>query len=116
MLVASPAFKKTKLCHFCNVGDCSMGQTTINLLTRDGSVAVTFAAVLTPEQYARLYVCVQEASTKPQMSDCIAMVASEGGVQAVVDGTTLGADWPNLPLRRRPESGLTDEHSQRKTG
>jgi hypothetical protein len=61
--------------------------TTLNLLTRDGSVTVTFPMELTEEQYAKLYALVVDAQTREELKDRIAMVANEWGVNAiVVDG------------------------------
>ena len=59
--------------------------TTLNLLTREGAVTVTYAAKLTEAQYARLHECVIECDTKQQLRDLIAIVANEWGVKAIID-------------------------------
>jgi hypothetical protein len=60
-------------------------KTSLSLLTREGAVVVTFAAVLTPSQYARFYDCVQEAGSKPELKACIGQFAEEYGLTVVVD-------------------------------
>ena len=59
--------------------------TSLSLLTREGAVVVTFAAILTPAQYAAFYDRVQEAATKAEMKACIDQVAQEMGVGVNVD-------------------------------
>ena len=59
--------------------------TTLNLLTRDGAVTVTFSAELTEEQYAKLYSFVVDAQTRQELKDCLVMVASKWGIVAVID-------------------------------
>ncbi len=61
------------------------GSTTLNLLTRDGAISVTFPGYLTGEQYAKLYECVVECDTKQALRECIAMVANEWGIEAIID-------------------------------
>jgi hypothetical protein len=63
-------------------------KTSLSLLTREGAVEVTFAAVLTPEQYARFFECVQAASTKAEMKACIEHVADEFDLEVEMDGAT----------------------------
>jgi len=46
---------------------------------------VTFAAVLTPAQYARFFDCVQEAGSKPELKACLSQFAEEHGLTVVVD-------------------------------
>jgi hypothetical protein len=60
-------------------------QTTLNLLASDGAVAVTFAARLTADQYARLYQCIGDAETVEMLRDRLAMVANEWGMAAIID-------------------------------
>lgn len=63
----------------------SMQSTTLNLLTRDGAVTVTYEAELSEPQYAKLYECVQEAQTRQELKECIAMAANEWGIKAIID-------------------------------
>jgi hypothetical protein len=60
-------------------------QTTLNLLTREGAVTVTFPVELTEDQYAKLYAFVVDAQTRQELKDCLAMVANEWGIKAVID-------------------------------
>jgi hypothetical protein len=60
-------------------------KTSLSLLTRDGAVLVTFAAVLTPAKYAKFYDCVQEADSKPELKTCIGQFAEEHGLKVVMD-------------------------------
>jgi hypothetical protein len=60
-------------------------QTSLSLLTREGAVVVTFAAVLTPAQYARFYDCVRKAESKTELQACIGQFAEEYGLTVVVD-------------------------------
>ncbi|MBC7855799.1 MAG: hypothetical protein IAF94_20420 [Pirellulaceae bacterium] len=64
------------------VGDES---TSLNLLTRDGAVAVSFPVRLTGKQYAKLHDCLHECGTKQALRECIAMVAKEWGIEAIID-------------------------------
>lgn len=57
----------------------------LNLLARDGAVSVTFSASLTTEQHAKLYDCIHECDTQLELRECIAMVANEWGIEAIVD-------------------------------
>ena len=62
------------------------GNTTLNLLTRDGAVAVAFPGYLTGEQYGKLYDCIRDYSeTRQELTERIAMVANEWGVTAIID-------------------------------
>ena len=62
------------------------GGTTLNLLTRDGAITVTFEGYLTSAQYAKLYDCIRDYSeTRQQLTERLAMVASEWGMKAIVD-------------------------------
>ena len=58
------------------------GSTTLNLLTRDGAVTVTFPGYLTGEQYAKLYDCIRDHSeTRQELTehrDGSKRVGSEG--------------------------------------
>ena len=63
-------------------------RTSLNLLTRDGAVAVTFEAKLTPDQYLRLYASVHEAETKAQLERHLTTVADEWGIAAVIEDSS----------------------------
>jgi hypothetical protein len=60
-------------------------QAPLNLLTREGAVAVTFATRLSDKQYAKLYDKVRGCETRQELRDSIVMVANEWGVKAIVD-------------------------------
>ena len=60
-------------------------QTTLNLLTRDGAVTVTFSAKLTAEQYAQLFELTRRAETKLDLEVVLASVASEWGIPTVIE-------------------------------
>ena len=72
-------------------------KTSLSLLTREGAVEVTFAAVLTPEQYARFFECVQAATTKAEMKKCIQQVANEFDLDVAIDGATPPKRLVRLP-------------------
>jgi hypothetical protein len=59
--------------------------TTLNLLTREGAVTVSYPVELTEEQYAKLYECVSECDTKQELRECIAMIANEWGIEPIID-------------------------------
>ena len=59
-------------------------KTSLSLLTREGAVVVTFAAVLTPAEYARFFDCVQEAGSKSELKACLSQFAEEHGLTVVV--------------------------------
>ena len=62
------------------------GSTTLNLLTRDGAVTVTFPGYLTGDQYCKLYDCIRDYSeTRQELTERIAMVAKEWEVTAIID-------------------------------
>jgi len=62
--------------------------TTLNLLTRDGAVTVTFSTHLTGEQYTKLFDSIRDYSESGfELKERISMLANEWGVDALVDNT-----------------------------
>ena len=62
------------------------GTTTLNLLTRDGAVTVTFSTHLTGEQYTRLFDAIRDHSESGvELKERIAMLTNEWGLDARVD-------------------------------
>lgn len=59
--------------------------TTLNLLTRDGALGVTFRPALTPEQYSELYDLVGDADSADEMSAAVKIAAGQWGAEVVVD-------------------------------
>jgi len=56
-----------------------MSQTPLNLLTREGAVAVVFEPALEPEHYSRLYDIVRDVETKTELKLVVKAVAAEWG-------------------------------------
>jgi len=73
------------LCRFGKPQSFRVMKTSLSLLTREGAIVVTFAAVLTPAQYAQFYDCVQEADSKPELKDCIGQFAEKHGLKVLMD-------------------------------
>jgi hypothetical protein len=48
------------------------------------AIAIAFQALLTADQYARLYDCIRNAETRDELRECISQVASEWGIQVAV--------------------------------
>jgi hypothetical protein len=62
------------------------GATTLNLLTRDGAVTVTFSTHLTGEQYTKLFDSIRDFSeSRSELKERIAMLANEWGLDALAD-------------------------------
>ena len=63
-----------------------MNATILNFLTTDGTVTVSFARTLLPPQYEQLYqLILGQHFTTVELSDHIRQLASEWGVQVVLD-------------------------------
>jgi hypothetical protein len=89
----------SSLCRFGNPQSFRAMKTSLSLLTREGAVDVTFAAVLTPEQYARFFECVQAVSTKAEMKACVDQFANEFDLEVAVDDPCSS---PSERLMRQP--------------
>jgi len=59
--------------------------TSLNLLTRDGALAVTFTPALTAQQYAELYDLACSADTANEMSSAVQSAAERWGTDVVID-------------------------------
>jgi hypothetical protein len=66
--------------------------TSLNLLTRDGALGITFTPALTPDQYSELLGLAFDSGTADEMSAAIKSAAGRWGAEVVVD----------LPLAVRP--------------
>ena len=62
-----------------------MDSTSLNLLTRDGALAVTFLPALTARQYAELYDLALNADTADQLSAAVRTAAGRWGANVTVD-------------------------------
>jgi hypothetical protein len=61
----------------------STSTTTLNLLTRDGAVTVTLSALLSGEQYAKLFESIRDYSdSRFELREHIAMLGNEWGLDA----------------------------------
>lgn len=62
-----------------------MSGTTIKLLTRDGAIAATFSALLTPEQYEEIYVAVRDVDSPADLWRVLTEAATKWGLQVEVE-------------------------------
>lgn len=62
-----------------------MNQTSLNLLARDGSVAVVFRPALTPEQYYELYEIACDNESAEQLQAAVQQAAIRWGSTVTVD-------------------------------
>jgi len=62
-----------------------MDQTRLNLLTRDGAVAVVFEPALEPEQYSRLYDIARDAETEVELKLVVKALADQWGRKLYFD-------------------------------
>jgi hypothetical protein len=60
-------------------------KTSLNLLTSEGALVVSFASQLTPTQYARLYDTIRDAGNKSEMKDVLQQFSREMNVELVID-------------------------------
>ena len=59
--------------------------TSLSLLIREGALVVTFASLLTAEQYVLLYDSVRDAESKAEMTERLSRFATETGVAMIVE-------------------------------
>jgi hypothetical protein len=70
-----------------------MDRTTLNLLTRDGALAVSFTPALTPAQYGELYeIACDYDDTAEAMAAAVKEAAARWGIKVAID----------LPLTAEP--------------
>jgi hypothetical protein len=60
-------------------------KTSLSLLTSEGALVVSFASVLTPAQYARLYDTIRGAGNKSEMKEILLQFSQEVNVELVID-------------------------------
>jgi hypothetical protein len=60
-------------------------QTRLHLLTRDGAIAVTFSATLTPEQYEEVYNCVSGVEDAAEMKECLTAIFGKWGIGVEIE-------------------------------
>jgi len=76
-----------------------MDSTSLNLLTRDGALAVTFLPALTARQYSELYDLALNADTADQLSAAVRTAAGRWGTKVIVELPLAG--HPSQESQRR---------------
>jgi predicted nucleotidyltransferase len=66
-------------------------KTSLNLLTRDGAVYVSFATALTGDQYAELLEVVKRPSSDQEFRDALNKWAQFNGLAITFEEVTHGA-------------------------
>ena len=68
-------------------GGLAMNANVLNFLSTDGAVTVTFPKPLTPAQYSTLYaMMLNKDYSSSELCDALRSVASEWGIELVLDG------------------------------
>lgn len=62
-----------------------MNETTLNFLTRDGAISVTFSAVLTPTQYDELFLRIPAAESPEELRNLLDELQEKWGLLVLVD-------------------------------
>ena len=60
-------------------------KTSLNLLTGEGALVVSFASQLNAEQYARLYDAIRIAGSKSEMCEVLRQFSREINVDLIID-------------------------------
>lgn len=59
--------------------------TSLNLLTRDGAICVTFSPALEPPQYDQLYDLTKSVETQDDLCKVVLALASRWNRQVIID-------------------------------
>ena len=73
--------------------------TTLNLLTRDGALGVTFSPALSAQQYSELNDLAADADSADELSAAIKSAARRWGAEVIVD-LPLAAAAKTAPIKR----------------